>query len=206
MINNIQEQIIHYEAHDLEELDLIATIIGQESATSLHKAGILNISDLKNRNFKELTQLKGIGKNKAIQLLALYELCNRKKPEKIDQISGPNDIYKVCKDMQNFDREVLRLICLNTKNHIIAIKDLFKGGVSTSIVDMRVLLREALRVGSTAIIIVHNHPSGDPTPSREDMNITQKLDTACKYMDLRLLDHLVIGKDDYVSFSEKGAI
>jgi len=110
------------------------------------------------------------------------------------------------KEMVVLKQEVLKLIMLDTKNNIIGIKDVFKGSLNTSIVHPREIFKEAIKKSSSSIIICHNHPSGDPTPSKEDINITIRLKECSKIMGIDLLDHLIIGKDQYVSLKEKGII
>ena len=203
----VKEALIKYEGYKIKDIELISTVIGEATGKKLYDAGMVNLDDISNYGIKDLIKITGIGKTKAIQLLALYELCKRNiKQEKTIQIQSPNDMYSLCKDMMYEEQEVLRLICLNTKNKILLNKDVFRGGLSSSIVDVRILLREAIRLSSASIVIVHNHPSGDPTPSREDINITTRLNEACKIMGINLLDHIIIGKDKYLSFKEKGMV
>ena len=108
--------------------------------------------------------------------------------------------------MSNFKQEVFKLILLNTKNIVIGTKDVFKGTLNSSIVHPREVFKEAIHRGSASIIVCHNHPSGDPSPSKEDINITLRLKECGNIMGIELLDHIIIGNNRYVSLKEKGII
>ena len=159
----------------------------------------------------EITSIKGIKNIKASQIIAIGELVRRINKlnviRKKDSITSPSDIAKlVMSEMVSLKQEVLKLIMLDTKNNIIGTKDVFKGSLNTSIVHPREIFKEALKKSSSSIIICHNHPSGDPTPSKEDINITIRLKECGKIMGIDLLDHLIIGENEYVSLKEKGII
>ena len=109
-------------------------------------------------------------------------------------------------EMNNLNQEVLKLILLNTKNTVIGVKDVFKGSLNSSIVHPREIFREAVQRGSANIIICHNHPSGDPTPSKEDINVTLRIKQCGDLMGIKLLDHIIIGNNNYISLKEKGII
>ena len=144
----------------------------------------------------EITSIKGIKNIKASQILAIGELFRRFNSLNLiregNSISSPRDIAK--------------LLINEMMNNIIGIKDVFKGSLNTSIVHPREIFKEALKKSSSSIIICHNHPSGDPTPSKEDINITLRLKECSKIIGIDLLDHLIIGKDKFVSLKEKGII
>ena len=159
----------------------------------------------------EITSIKGIKNIKASQILAMVELFKRFNTLKLtrtnQRISSPNDIGRLLiNEMMNLKQEVLKLIMLDTKNNIIGIKDVFKGSLNTSIVHPREVFKEALKKSSSSIIICHNHPSGDPTPSKEDINITVRLKECGRIMGIDLLDHIIIGKEKFISLKEKGII
>ena len=158
----------------------------------------------------EITSIKGIKNIKASQIMALGELVRRINKLKFAtgrQITSPRDIAEVImKDMILLKQEVLKLIMLDTKNNILGVKDVFKGSLNTSIVHPREIFKEALKKSSSSIIICHNHPSGDPTPSKEDINITIRIKECGKIMGIDLLDHLIIGNNKYISLKEKGII
>lgn len=203
-ISVVKEQLAKYEGYKAEDIELISTIIGESTGVSLYNAGLTNLDEIYTYSLKDLIKLTGIRKDKAIQLLALYELCKRNiKSDSKTSISSPYDIFDYCKDMMYEEQEVLRLICLNTKNYILSSKDIFKGGLNTSVVDIKIILRDAIRLTSSSIVIVHNHPSGDPSPSNEDISLTSRLNDACRIMGINLMDHIVVGKNQYISFKEK---
>lgn len=159
----------------------------------------------------EITSIKGIKNIIASQILAIGELFRRFNSLNLiregNSISSPRDIAKLLiNEMMSLKQEILKLIMLDTKNNIIGIKDVFKGSLNTSIVHPREIFKEALKKSSSSIIICHNHPSGDPTPSKEDINITLRLKECSKIIGIDLLDHLIIGKDKFVSLKEKGII
>ena len=159
----------------------------------------------------EITSIKGIKNIKASQIIAIGELVKRINTLNLvragKNISSPTDIANILmKEMVVLKQEVLKLIMLDTKNNIIGIKDVFKGSLNTSIVHPREIFKEALKKSSSSIIICHNHPSGDPTPSKEDINITIRLKECGKIIGINLLDHLIIGKNQYISLKEKGII
>ena len=159
----------------------------------------------------EITSIKGIKNIKASQIIAIGELVRRINMLNLirvgKSITSPTDIANlVMKEMVSLKQEVLKLIMLDTKNNIIGIKDVFKGSLNTSIVHPREIFKEALKKSSSSIIICHNHPSGDSTPSKEDINITIRLKECSKIIGIDLLDHLIIAKNNYVSLKEKGII
>lgn len=167
--------------------------------------GLLDIS------ISEITSIKGIKNIKASQILAIGELFKRFNTLKLIKenqiISSPSDIAKLLmNEMMNLKQEILKLIMLDTKNNIIGIKDVFKGSLNTSIVHPREIFKEALKKSSSSIIVCHNHPSGDPTPSKEDINITIRLKECSKIIGVDLLDHVIIGKEKFVSLKERGII
>ena len=128
---------------------------------------------------------------------------------KADEISinSPQDIGNMLKsEMSGLHQEVLKLIVLNTKNKIIRIKDVFKGTLNTSIVHPREIYSEAIKCGGASIIICHNHPSGDPTPSKEDINITERIKQCGKIVGIELLDHIIVGDQKFLSLKEKGIL
>lgn len=169
------------------------------------------LDGLLNSNYSEMTNIKGIKKIKASQLIAMMELFKRFKTLRTQnqsyKIASPKDIANLLmNEMTDLSQEVLKLIMLDTKNKIVGIKDVFKGSLNTSIVHPREIFSEAIKRKSANIIICHNHPSGDPTPSKEDINITIRLKECGVIMGIGLLDHIIIGNTKFVSLKEKGII
>jgi len=156
----------------------------------------------------ELTGEHGIGAAKAAGLKAAIELGRRltlEAPEERPSISSPADAAALVQyEMQALEKEHLRVILLDTRNHVIHIEDAFQGSVNSSVVRVAEVFTPAIRRNATSIIIVHNHPSGDPSPSPEDIAITRRMVEAGKLMEIAVLDHLIIGHGRYVSMKEKG--
>jgi len=212
-----RERLLKYGAEALSNGELLAIIL----RTGTAKENIINLSNriikecgglngLLNSSSEEFMDLKGIGEAKAAQLLALAEISQRFKTFKAGEehkISEPRDAAELVMDtMRNLKQEHLKLIMLNTKNVVIGIKDISIGSLNSSIVHPREVFCEAIKKSSASIIICHNHPSGDPSPSNEDINVTQRLKESGKLIGIELLDHIIIGDGKYISLKEKGIL
>lgn len=166
---------------------------------------------INNYSVEDILKIKGLGKGTITKLEALWELYNRfsinKKLEKKYIISKPEDIYDLVKDdMKYFEQEHFRILMLNTKNILINIKDIFIGASDSSVIETRKVFKEALKYNAKNITICHNHPSGDPNPSKEDVNISLRIKEAGKIIGIDLLDHIIIGDNRFVSLKYKGII
>ncbi|NEZ45660.1 JAB domain-containing protein [Clostridium niameyense] len=212
-----QERLIKYGAEVLSNAELLAIILRTGTKNQniivltnnlLKLSGGLN--GLLSQTLQDLMDIKGIGITKASQILALSELSKRFKAYKSGneyKITKPKDaVNLVMEDMRYLKQEKLRVIMLNTKNVVIFIKDVFLGTLNYSIVHPREIFCEAIKKNSASIIICHNHPSGHVTPSREDINITLRLKECSKLIGIDLLDHIIIGDNQYISLKEKGTI
>ncbi|HBM75713.1 MAG TPA: hypothetical protein DD429_09205 [Clostridiaceae bacterium] len=161
-------------------------------------------------SFQELKHIKGIGNAKASQIKAALELGRRLKSYKDGSdiyIKTPHDAAElVMEDMRHLKKECLKLMMLNTKNMVISIKDISVGGLNFSVVHPREIFVEAIKVSSASIIIFHNHPSGDPYPSQEDIDVTKRIYKAGKIVGIDLIDHIIIGDNKFSSLREKGII
>lgn len=158
---------------------------------------------------QELEQIRGIGPVKARQLQYLCELAKRiyRADNKLPPvIRGPQDVFERVVDMQHLPVEQFRVLYLNTKNGVIAEETVSQGTLNAALVGPRELFRRAVRLMSAIVILVHNHPSGDPAPSQEDITLTKDLATAGDILGIAVADHLIIGKGRYVSFKEKGLL
>ena len=209
------EKLELYGEKSLSNAELLAIIIktGTKEYTSVDIARkILNLNEmydetslsfLRNLSIEEITKIKGMGRIKAIQLKAICELADRmNKPSnyKRTQIKEPNDIVKILmNEMQYEKREIAKIILLDNKNNITKIKDIAIGGNNFVSIGMKDILSEAVKTNAPKIILVHNHPSGNPTPSKQDIEITNKLEEAAKLLGIQLVDHIVIGKGEYIS-------
>lgn len=156
----------------------------------------------------ELSTLPGIGEAKAAQLVAAFELGRRLLadwPAGRWSIRGPRDVAdRLILQMGRLEREELRVVMLDTKNHVLRVATVYQGNVSASLVRVGELFRDAVRLNAAGIILVHNHPSGDPTPSPDDLHLTAEALAAGRLLDIALLDHLVIGHDAFVSLRDRG--
>lgn len=157
--------------------------------------------------FSTLQGERGMGEAKACTLKAALELGRRLMldpgQERV-QIRSPHDVASLLMlEMGHLEHECLRTVLLNTKNVVLAIPTIYQGSVNQTSLRVGELFREAVRHNATALIVVHNHPSGDPTPSPEDVAVTRTLVEAGKLMDVEVLDHLVIGRQKYVSLKER---
>ncbi len=213
------EKLEQYGAKMLTNAELLAIIIktGTKEETAVGLAQQIlklnnteeeNLGFLRNLSVQEFMKIKGIGKVKAIQLKAICELATRmnavmKYKEK--QILQPRDIAKILIEEMRFEeQEILKVALLDNKNKLIKIKDIAKGGGNFVAATTRIVLNEAVKIGATKIILIHNHPAGDPTPSNKDIKFTENVEQASEILGIKLLDHIVIGNTNYVSiFSER---
>lgn len=212
-----RERLLRYGVEALSNSELLAIILRSGSK----KESILNLSSriikengglngLLNCTIDDFMSLHGVGRAKATQLIALSELSKRFKSYKDGdeyRIVKPDDAANlVMEDMRHLKQEHLKVIMLNTKNVVIFIKDVSVGSLNSSIVHPREVFCDAIRKNSASIVICHNHPSGDPTPSNEDINVTHRLEECGKLLGIDLLDHIVIGNGAYVSLKQKGIL
>jgi DNA repair protein RadC len=166
------------------------------------------VAGLHRATFDELCNQHGLGPAKAAQLKAALELANRLRveaPEDKPVIHSPNDAFALLQfDMSALEQEELRVILLDTRNRVLKIEMVYRGSLSQSQVRVGELFKSAIRSNSASVIVVHNHPSGDPTPSPDDVAVTRQLIQAGKLLDINVLDHLVIGYNRFVSLKERG--
>lgn len=212
------EKCEQYGAEHLTDVELLAVLLrtGTKGENSIQLAqkilhpefgqeGILNIHHW---SMQQLLQVKGIGKVKAIQILCLAELIKRLAKAEAARgldFSSPDTIAQYyMEDMRHKKKEVMKLLLLNTKSRLIAENDVSTGTVNMALVSPRELFVEALQKNAVSIILLHNHPSGDPTPSREDLQITQRVRQAGDLIGVELLDHIIIGDNRYISLREIG--
>ena len=212
------EKCIRFGPEVLTDSELLAVILrtGTCGRTSLDLArsileqgnpeeGLLGIHHL---TLQELMEIKGIGQVKAIQIKCIGELSKRISSltaQKTLNFQDPSTIAEYYMEkMRHEEQEQMVCMMLDTKNHLLGEKIISKGTVNSSLVSPRDLLLTALRNRAVYIILVHNHPSGNPAPSKDDILFTQRMQTACALIDVPLLDHLIIGDQKYYSFREEG--
>ena len=158
--------------------------------------------------FKELMDQHGMGEAKASQIKAAIELGRRltlESPEEKPAINSPADAAALVQyDMSALEQEHLRVMLLDRRNRVLEVVEVYKGSVNSSQVRVGELFKDAIRANASAVIVIHNHPSGDPTPSPDDVAVTRAIVQAGKLLDIDVLDHLVIGQGKWVSLKEKG--
>ncbi len=212
-----RERFMKYPSDSIQTHELIAIILRtgskNESVLELSKRVFYKYSNLKelaNAEIKDLMTIKGIGKSKAIELKAAFEIGKRAQletfVEKVKLIS-PEAIYLYLKDQLEMKmQEHFIALYLNTKAELIKKETLFKGSLNSSLVHPREIFKHAVVNSAASIVICHNHPSGDPTPSKNDIDITKIIHKNSLMMDIELIDHIIIGRNKYFSFREKGII
>ena len=212
------EQLYKYDPHVLKTSQLIALIIrtGASNASAVQLAEQLlekydgNLKEMAKQNAEDLNNgIKGLGKNKAAQILAALELGRRlaKNLEEKPQISAPADVARILMpSLRDLKQEVLYVLCLDTKNNVTNQRQIFEGSLNVNIIHPREVFRFAIEEASASIILVHNHPSGDPSPSKEDIRATKQLIEAGNCIQIPVLDHIIIGDGSYVSLKEEGLI
>jgi len=210
-----RERLERYGAGALSITELLAIILrtgigGQnvlELSTSL-LAQYGGLVGLARASFPELCETKGIGPAKVTQLKAALELGRRlliATPEARPQVRSPADAANLLlAEMSLLEQEHLRTLLLDSKNHVLGSPTIYVGSINTSLIRVGEVFREAIKANCAAIIVAHNHPSGDPTPSPEDVAVTEQIVAAGKLLDIEVLDHLVIGHQRYVSLKERG--
>ncbi|HHV35484.1 MAG TPA: DNA repair protein RadC [Syntrophomonadaceae bacterium] len=201
----------------LSAAELLAIILGtgvkQESAIQLAHRILLDPRGLRflaEADFDELCQIKGVGLAKAAQIKAALELGKRLaclEPDLKPAIHTPEEAgFLVMEEMCYLDREHFRVMLLNTKNRVLGIETVSIGSLNASLVHPREVFKRAIQRSAASVILVHNHPSGDPSPSPEDVEITQRLCEAGRIIGIEILDHIIIGDHVFASLREKGLI
>jgi DNA repair protein RadC len=210
-----RERLRLYGPTSLSTSELLAIILrtGTEGESVLHLASRLlaqyeGLAGLARASFEELCQIHGLGVAKAAQLKAALELGRRllsASPEERPQIRSPADAASLfMSEMSLLDQEHLRVVLLDTRNRVLGSPVIYKGSLNTSVIRVAELFQDAIKQKCAAILIIHNHPSGDPTPSPEDVRVTEQVVQAGKLLDIDVLDHLIIGHGRYVSLKERG--
>ena len=166
------------------------------------------LSGLAKAGFQELNQVHGLGEAKVSQVMAALELGKRLAALPSGErpvISSPQDVANLfTPEMALLSQESLRVLLLNTRNQVLSVSEVYRGNVSTAVIRAAEVFRDAVKENCPAVIIVHNHPSGDPTPSAEDIKVTGQLQKAAGLLDIELLDHIVLAQNGFVSMKEQG--
>lgn len=213
------EKCLKQGAEALSDAELLAVLLRTgtkgENVLALAKrllyqdggAGLLGIHQF---SFQSLMKLKGIGKVKAVQILCLSELAKRLSKASVEprlRFSSSQSVAEYyMEDLRHRNQEVMKLLLLNSKVELIDETNISKGTVNASLVTPRELFVEALKKEAVSMILLHNHPSGDPTPSRDDILTTKRISECGLLIGIELLDHIIIGNNCYVSFQEENLL
>lgn len=210
-----REKLIQKGRSVLSDTELLAILIGSgsrnESAVELSKRILVSsnnsLNELGKLSITQLMQFKGIGEAKAVTIAAALEIGRRRRGEeaqKITKITSSKSVFELLQPkMGELRHEEFWIVYLNNSNTVLQTTQLSKGGITGTLVDVRLVMRQALELGSVAMILAHNHPSGILQPSNADKKITQKLKTAAIALDLKVLDHLIITQKAYFSFADE---
>lgn len=209
-----RERLQRYGASSLASSELLAIILRtgttrdnvmELSSKLLRKYG--GLGGLSNADFQELCAEHGLGEAKAAQLKAALELGKRlslEQPDRKYQITSADDVASLVRlELMHLDHEEMHVLVLDTKNQLVDMIKSYKGTVNSSVLRVAEVFRPAIIRNCPNVIVCHNHPSGDPTPSNEDMEVTQQLVKAARLLDIDLLDHLIIGNPRYISLKQK---
>ncbi|MFQ3542627.1 DNA repair protein RadC [Halobacillus rhizosphaerae] len=210
-----RERLIELGSPHLSNQELLAILLGSgsrnESVMDLSQRLLVHFEGimlLKDATIEELTSIRGIGLAKAVLIISAIELGKRMqqmKPAERYMIRSPEDGADfVMEEMRDLKQEHFICLFLNTKNQVLHRQTIFIGSLNASIVHPREVFKEAVKRSAASIICAHNHPSGDPTPSQEDIHVTRRLQECGKMIGIELLDHLVIGDRKFISLKEKG--
>ncbi|MCE2840750.1 MAG: DNA repair protein RadC [Bacteroidia bacterium] len=213
-----RERLINLGRSNLEDRELLAILLGsgtgKESALGL--AGKIlglcrhQLGHLGQIHVRQLAQIPGIGPAKAVKILAALELgkrCLESKTEEQPQIRGSADVFTHCKNLfLHKNHEIFAIALLNQANRILGIEQISEGGINFTAADPRIILRLVLDYRACGLILMHNHPSGQLQPSDADRSLTQKIESAARYLDVRVLDHLIFAQHRYFSFADAGLL
>ena len=210
-----REKLLKKGASALTNAELLAILIGsgnqEESAVSLMQRVLSScnnsLNSLSQWHLKEFLQFKGLGVAKGTALLAALEIAKRKATETTlqqPQIRYSDDIYKLFQpQLRDLTHEELWLLLLNQANKVLDSVKISSGGIDGTYADIRIILKQALLYNACNIVLIHNHPSGNCTPSSQDKELTKKIYESAQLMNIHLLDHLIIGQTSYYSFSDE---
>lgn len=213
-----REKLLHKGKAALSDAELVAILIGSgnrnESAVELCKRILAsvdnNLSELGKISIKQLMAFNGIGEAKAISIMAALELGRRRRgKEALEKhiITSSKSVFELLQPLiGELEHEEFWIVYLNNSNKVILKNQLSKGGITGTLVDVRLVLKNALEVGATGLILAHNHPSGTLKPSEADKQITNKLKIAAESLDIKVLDHLIITENAYFSFADESLL
>ena len=213
-----REKLLHKGKDALSDAELVAILIGSgsrnESAVALSKRILAsvdhNLNALGKLSVGQLMKFKGIGEAKAVSIAAATELGRRRQSDKAEdptKITGSNAVFRLLQPiLGELPHEEFWILYLNNSNKVLHKHQLSKGGMTGTLVDVRLVLKLALERGAVSLILAHNHPSGGLRPSQADKDITTKLKIAAASLDIKVLDHLIITENSYFSFADEGLL
>lgn len=212
-----RERLLASGAKILTDSELLAiflrTGVKGMNAVELARTLLERFGDLRalcNANIDEFCKTKGLGVATYVQIQAVLELSRRyflAELQRGDALSSPELVHHyLCKELQDFTEEVFAVLFMDGQNRVIRMEKLFHGTVDSAKVYPRVVLKRTIELNATSIVLSHNHPSGNPEPSVADIAITRKIASALHYIDVKLVDHIVVGSNTYVSFHERGLV
>jgi len=213
-----REKLVQKGRSILSDAELIAILIGSgskdESAVELSKRILAsvdnNLNELGKLSPKQLMRFKGIGEAKAVTIAAALEMGRRRRGEgvsKIDKIGSSRDAFELLRPViGELQHEEFWILYLNNANKVLHRSQLSKGGLTGTLVDVRIVIKKALELGAVALILLHNHPSGNLKPSKADLEVTEKLKLASQTLDIKVLDHLIVTQKDYYSFADNSIL
>lgn len=213
-----REKLLQKGKTSLSDAELIAILIGsgnsKDSAVELSKKILSHcnnsLNNLGKLSVQQLTQFRGIGDAKAITIIAAMELSRRRRYEEaleLAKISSSNSVFEILQPViGELEHEEFWILYLNNSNKVIEQFQISKGGITGTLVDVRITLRKALELGAVSLILAHNHPSGNLNPSEADKQLTSKLKTAAESLDIKILDHLIVTEKSYFSFADEGML
>lgn len=208
-----RERLLNEGPHQLSNTELLAILLrtGSQGQNVVTLAGRLlkrfqSLRNLSEASIQELKEIHGIGPAKSAQILAGITLAQRMSKEKVgekEDLSSPEKVFELLRvDLRDRMKELFVLLMLDGKNRLIERVDVSEGTLTSSLVHPREVFRPAIRSSAAGVIFAHNHPSGDPTPSKEDIQITERLVDAGEILGIEVLDHVIIGDDGYRSFDD----
>lgn len=213
-----REKLLTKGKGSLTDAELLAILIGSgsidESAVDLCKRMLVesnnDLNTLSRLSVTQLKNFKGIGEAKAVSIVAALEIGRRKREageEKLNKIQSSESVFKLMQPiLGDLEHEEFWVLYLNNSNKVLTKQQLSKGGITGTLVDVRLVMKKAIELNSVAIILAHNHPSGTLKISKADKQITQKIKIAGDSLDIKLLDHLVITEQGYTSFADEGLL
>jgi DNA repair protein RadC len=213
-----REKLLSNGAENLSHSELLAILIHKgtkektavDLAKEILKLGKDNLNELGKLSVKELMKIKGIGAAKAIAIAAALELGRRRHASSLlekSMVQSSGDIARFLQiKLKDYRHEVFAILFLNRANKVNHFEIISEGGISGTVADPRIILKKALEEDATSIILCHNHPSGSIKPSRADEELTAKIKKAAGYLDIKMLDHVIVSENGYYSFADEGIL